>query len=247
VAGEDHDWANNCLNGLAACVWSVALAIIGVVLSLILHVTNTATPVLFTIAFVPAAIGFYGGLLACAIGAFPLTSMDPRSTLTEEILSPRRVARWGMLTLLLVVTVIYSLRFLWPVAQPVGIRMLHVAVITGILAVLMSASLRHLASLLARTGRDDLVKEARAIERRLRWLIPVTGALLLPPMALGRDNSLRGFIGCAAMIMIIGLFSSAVHLAVIMGRARQEFRECLKQSRSFGHGPGASDPSAAAH
>jgi hypothetical protein len=244
LAGADPGWLKRIALGqtmvsvgLSACLCSIVLVLIAVVLMAILRATITPAPIVVTLALVPAAIAFYGGLLACAIGAFPVTSLDPRSTLTEATLSPRRVARWAMVALLTVVTAIYALRFLWPVAQPVGVRMLHVVVIAFTLAVLMSAGLRHLASLLIRTDREELVKQTTTLERRLRWLIPLTGVLLLPSMALGRDNGLRAPIGCASIIAILALFSSATHLAVMMGKARSEFWDCLKQARAMSTRP----------
>ncbi len=247
LAGADPAWLRKITlgqtiasYGLAACFWAIALGIIAAAaVVMILHVVaSAALPSIVErigiAAMVIVMAGFYGGLVACAIGAVLLTIMDPRSTLTERILSPRRVARWGMLILLTLVSAMYAARLFWPVAQPAGFRAMQLIIVTTILTVLLCASLRQLGCLLARTSQASLTAEARAVERRLRWLIPVVAVLSLPSvLALDPLGTVRAISNCASIIMVIGLFTSAVHLASIMRRARREFVDCLQQSRSL--------------
>lgn len=231
--------------GLRTCLWGVAayFMLFFVVLAAFTLLSIANSPSVSAKALLDVIIAIVAtvaggcvlvGMLLATIGSFLVTIRDPRHSLSEAPLSPRRIARWSMLALLLTFASMQAAELMPAAGASTAFRVARLCILGGLVTTVLSALLRHLADLLARTAQTSLALECQGIEHRLRWLVPFMVLTLLPDVVMGGGRpGWTSAVGCVTLILALVLIVVAGQAANLMRRATREFDECLDRSRSL--------------
>lgn len=255
LAFADPSWLRRITRGqailsygmLVSNVALILLIVVPLLLAVLGQVGGSGWFVAMSIIVLGFLIAAFLGLFAAAVGLFLVTALDPRASITEEPVSPRHLARWGIVACLSLGIASRSVGFLFPFSQRPGVRMIVALLVACGLAVTIRAALRYLAMLAARVPDKGLQQRCTDVARRLIWEIPLAVALIVMSKIWALPGTGAGslwtavpqtLMACAGPVSMLYLLVVLGRIASVMTQLRKAFQNCARESASvFGKGP----------